>query len=172
MIAVVTGSSLTVRALRTQLDLILLFANEHVLPRIDETVLHREPSSNCVGVRRADGSFVADWPDETASPLPETTIAWLLWHIEWWWSNTLAVCRGGSAVGPDAYEWSGTVSRIRTLAHEWSELLETADLETPIVGLMPDETPLWEIAGWVNFELTKNISEIGQLLMRYGNARP
>ncbi|MGW0023667.1 DinB family protein [Rhodococcus sp. NPDC003383] len=167
-----SDKSLIVRTLRTQLDLILLFANEHVLPRIDEAVLHWEPSSNCVGVRRSDGVFVADRPDEAASPLSETTIAWLLWHIEWWWSNTISVCRGGSAVATDAYEWSGSVDRIRTLAHEWSGLLETADLTTPIVGLMPDETPLWEIAGWVNFELTKNISEIGQSLTRYGNIRP
>lgn len=164
-----TGNSLAARTLRTQLDLILLFADEHVLPRIDGAVVHRAPSANCVDVRRVDGVLVADMPDESASPLPETTIAWLLWHIEWWWSNTLAVCRDGSAVGPDAYEWSGSVERIGTLADEWRDILASTDLAKPIVGLMPDDTPLWEVAGWVNFELAKNVAEIGQLLTRYSN---
>lgn len=164
-----TGNSLAARTLRTQLDLILLFADEHVLPRIDEPVVHWAPSENCVDVRRIDGVLVADRPDERASPLPETTIAWLLWHIEWWWSNAISVCRGGTAVGPDAHEWSGSVERIRTLADRWRDILDSVDATKPIVGLMPDDAPLWEVAGWVNFELAKNVAEIGQLLTRYSN---
>ncbi|WP_068156466.1 DinB family protein [Rhodococcus phenolicus] len=164
-----TEGTLAERTLRTQLDLIMLFADEHVLPRIDEAVVHRAPSANCVDVRRVDGVLVADWPDESASPLPETTIAWLLWHIEWWWSNTIEVCRDGNAVGPDSHEWSGSVDRIRTLADRWRDVLATTNLAKPIAGLMPDDTPLWEVAGWVNFELTKNVAEIGQLLTRYSN---
>ncbi|AWZ22862.1 DinB family protein [Rhodococcus pyridinivorans] len=161
---------LATRTLLKQLDLVWLFAEQHVLPRIDEAAVHWEPSSNCVGVRRVDGRLVADWPDETAEALPEPTIAWLLWHIEWWWTNTVAVCSGGTAVGPDAYEWSGSTDHIRALRTEWAALLETADIEKTIVGLMPEPSPLWEVAGWVNFELAKNASEISQVLTRKANA--
>ncbi|MEU5841583.1 DinB family protein [Rhodococcus sp. NPDC047139] len=166
-----TDSPLTARTLLKQLDLIWLFAEQHVLPRIDTTSLHWEPSPNCVAVREIAGRFVADWPDENTDVFPETTVAWLLWHIEWWWSNTIAVCRGGNAVGPDVYEWSGTVGGIGELRVQWVDILETTELEKTIVGLMPDEAPLWEIAGWVNFELTKNVSEISQLLTRKANTR-
>lgn len=161
--------ALAIRTLRTQLDLVWRFADEHVLPRIDDAATNWEPSSHCVGVRRVDGVLVADWPDESAEPLPETTVAWLLWHIEWWWSNTITVCRGGTAVAPDAHAWSGSVDRIRTLRAEWDELLAAIEPETPVVGLMPDDTPFWEVAGWVNFELAKNVAEIGQLLTRRAN---
>ncbi|UYP18750.1 DinB family protein [Rhodococcus sp. Z13] len=159
------------RVLLTQLDLVWLFADQHVLPRIDDDALHWAPSSNCVDVRSVEGRLVADLPDEDTAPLPETTIAWLLWHIEWWWSNTIAVCRGGAPTGPDAYEWSGSTKHIGELRTEWSALLSSTDVETTISGLMPHDTPLWEVAGWVNFELTKNISEIGQLLTRRANIR-
>ena len=163
--------ALATRTLLKQLDLVWLFAEQHVLPRIDEAAVHWEPSSNCVGIRRVDGHLVADWPDETAEALPEPTIAWLLWHIEWWWSNTIAACRGGGPTGPDTYEWSGSTKHIGELRTEWSALLSSTDVETTISGLMPHDTPLWEVAGWVNFELTKNISEIGQLLTRRANIR-
>ncbi|MEU5841573.1 hypothetical protein [Rhodococcus sp. NPDC047139] len=74
---------LAVQTLLKQLDLIWLFADQHVLPRIDEAAAYWEPSPNCVSVRRLDGKLVADRPDEAAETLPETTVAWLLWHIEW-----------------------------------------------------------------------------------------
>lgn len=166
-----TDSSPVTRTLLKQLDLVWLFADQHVLPRIDDAALYWEPSSNCVSVRRIDGRFVADQPDENTDVLPETTVAWLLWHIEWWWSDTISVCRGEAAVGPDAYEWSGSVDRIRALRTEWVEILEKTDVEKTIVGLMPEETPLRDVAGWVNFELTKNVSEISQLLTRKANSR-
>lgn len=158
------------RTLMKQLELISLFTDQHVFPRIDDAAAYWEPSPDCITVRQVDGRLVADWPDESAEVLPETTVAWLLWHIEWWWSNTLVVCHGGSPVAPADHDWSGSVNRIQALRDEWAGLLETTDPETVVVGLMPDPTPLWEVAGWVNFELTKNVSEIGQMLTRRANA--
>ena len=81
----------------------------------------------------------------------------------------MAVCSGVTAVGPDAYEWSGSTDCIRALRTEWAALLEAADIEKTIVGLMPEPSPLWEVAGWVNFELAKNVSEISQVLTRKAN---
>lgn len=165
-----SDSYLVVRALRTQLNLVWRFAEEHVVVRINDDSAHWEPSPNCVAVRRVDGVFVADWPDESAATLPETTVAWLLWHIEWWWSNAIAVCGGGTATAPNAHGWSGSIDGIRTLKAEWEVLLGTVDPETTVLGLVSDEAPFWEVAGWVNFELAKNIAEISQLLTRRANA--
>ena len=38
-----------------------------------------------------------------------------------------------------------------------------------IVDLMPDRIPLWEVAEWVDFELAKNVSEIGRMPTRAAN---
>lgn len=118
-------------------------------------------------IRDEDGT--ADWPDEESSPLPEATIAWLLWHIEWWWGNTQRICDGQEPVGPEAHQWSGSTAEIARLKNSWIRYLRTTDPNVIISGLMPEDAPIWSIAGWVNFELTKNLSEINQLLLRHNN---
>lgn len=158
------------RVLVEQLALVWMFADQHVLPQIDAELVEWEPSANTVGVHYQSGEWVADWPNETASPLPEPTVGWLLWHIEWWWGNAVRACRGEAVVPPDQHRWSGSVDGIRAAKAAWDEILSTIRADTVVSGLMPEDKPLWFVAGWVNFELTKNISEIGQLLIRRGNA--
>jgi hypothetical protein len=34
---------------------------------------------------------------------------------------------------------------------------------------MPNPCPLWFVADWVNFELTKNLAEINQLKIQHSN---
>jgi hypothetical protein len=65
--------------------------------------------------------------------------------------------------------WPGdgaaAVSRLRELARRWRELLAGADLDRPSSfpwGADAGRT-VAHTALWVNVELTKNISEIGQL---------
>lgn len=61
----------TLRVLDKQLDLVLLFADEHVLPRIDDGVMHWAPSSNSVDVRWVEdsgkGRFEGSCGDRCAS---------------------------------------------------------------------------------------------------------
>ena len=39
--------------------------------------------------RRADGRWLADWAETEPEPIPVPTIAWVTWHVGWWWSVTL-----------------------------------------------------------------------------------
>lgn len=39
--------------------------------------------------RSADGTWEPDWAETDPDPVPVPTIAWVGWHIGWWWSVTL-----------------------------------------------------------------------------------
>jgi DinB superfamily len=103
----------------------------------------------------AAGVWRPDWADVEPDPIPVPTIGWLTWHITWWWSVTID--KGSGATPRDRLDvtWPGdgaaAVSQIRQLAAKWRQRLERVD---------PDDV---HTALWVNVELTKNISEIGQL---------
>ena len=163
------SASSPAQVLTEQLSLIWTFADEHVLSQVDLEVATWEPTANSVGVHRRQGCWVADWPDESTSPLPEPTVGWLLWHIEWWWGNAIRACQGGTLIGPEAHLWSGSVEGVRSAKAAWDEVLRATPADAVVTGLMPEDSPLWFVAGWVNFELTKNVAEIGQLLLRHAN---
>lgn len=169
MISDSSGQEPAVRVLTEQLSLVWMFADQHVLPQLDAELAEWEPSANTVGVHYRDGEWAADWPDESVTPLPEPTVGWLLWHIEWWWGNAARACRSEPVIGPEQHLWSGSVEGVRAAKPKWDEILRTVPADTVVSGLMPEDKPLWFVAAWVNFELTKNISEIGQLLIRRGN---
>ena len=155
--------------LQRQLNIMWRFAEEFVLGEIDEGLALWEPSANVCTVHAREDGWVADWPDEDNLPLPEATIAWLLWHIEWWWSDTIGRVNGGPSIAPADHRWTGGATGIAAAKQQWDELLATADLDTPVDWLMPDPQPLWFVASWVNVELTKNLSEINQVKMRRAN---
>lgn len=156
--------------LQQQLAIVWGFAEEVVLPEVDQERCLWEPSGHVVSVRRVDGIWAADWPDEERRPLPEVTIGWLLWHVEWWWGNVVRAARGEQTSAPSDHHWSGSTVGIRNAKLEWDKILAAGDLDRQIVGVMPMPKTLAFVAAWVNFELTKNLSEIHQLLVRYGNA--
>lgn len=152
-----------------QLGIMWGFAQEFVLDRIDEDTCLWEPSTNVCTVRRIGERWVADWPDESRNPLPEVTVAWLLWHMEWWWTQTLRSVDGLPVVPAEEHEWSGGVQGLVAAKAAWDEVLETADLEREVRGLHPEPRPLWAVAAWVSVELTKNLAELHQVLVRRAN---
>lgn len=155
--------------LQRQLRIMWRFAEEFVLGKIDQQLALWEPSTNVCTIHPKDGRWVADWPDEDRTPLPEATIAWLLWHIEWWWADTILRVNGRTPLAPEEHSWSGGTRRIAALKQQWDTVLATADLDSPVDWLMPDPQPLWFIASWVNVELTKNLTEINQMQIRQAN---
>ncbi|WP_114905894.1 hypothetical protein [Ornithinimicrobium murale] len=94
------------------------------------------------------------------------TIAWLLWHIEWWWNDTISRVNGLPPIAPQDHHWTGGTSGIVAAKEEWDHLLSTADLDRSVDWLMSEPQPLWFIASWVTVELTKNLAEINQLKIR------
>lgn len=118
--------------LQRQLNIMWRFAEEFVLGEIDEGLTLWEPSANVCTVHAREDGWVADWPDEDNLPLPEATIAWLLWHIEWWWGDTISRVNGGPSIAPEDHHWTGGTTGIAAAKEQWDELLATADLDTEV----------------------------------------
>lgn len=132
-----------------------------------------EPAELCWTVRRDDaGQWRADFADVEPDPVPVPTIAWLTWHIDFWWSAALDALEGRSPRGAADVTWPGSgsaaVARVRSLADRWRDLLAelgSDDLTGPATfpwggdsGRTVADTVLW-----VTVELTKNASELGQV---------
>lgn len=158
------------KLLQQQLGIAWSFAEDVVFAAIDHDRCLWEPSSHVVTVRKGSGGWMADWPDEEHAPLPEVTIGWLLWHVEWWWNNAARAVRAEQMLRPAEHRWSGSTAGTLDCKDVWDPLLAAADLDRQVTGLMPKPQSLAFVAAWVNFELTKNLSEMNQLLVRYANA--
>lgn len=140
-----------------------------------------EPSTCCWTVRRdADGVWVPDWEESEPEPVPVPTIAWITWHIGWWWSVTLDHAQQRAPRERGEIVWPGvgqaTVTWLRALRLEWLEVLDRltdADLDAtaPFPWQDSPELTIAHMLAWVNSELMKNTAEIGQLrLLRAASA--
>lgn len=155
--------------LQRQLNIMWQFAEDFVVDQVDLGLALWETSANVCTVRHDADGWVADWPDEDHPPLPDATIAWLLWHIEWWWNDTIARITGRPGMSPSDHSWSGGTAGIVAAKQAWDRILAEADLDAVVDWHMPEPQPVWFIASWVNVELTKNLAEINQLLTTYRN---
>ena len=68
--------------LQRQLDVMWRFATDFVIDQVDLELALWEPSTNVCTARQGADGWSSDWLDEDKGPLPDATIAWLLWHIE------------------------------------------------------------------------------------------
>lgn len=163
--------------LRWQFELTWSLFEYHVERLEDEDFLW-EPAARTWTLRpTADGGWTPDWADTEPDPVPVPTIAWLSWHIGWWWSVTLDHARGRGPRDRADIAWPGpgapTVSWLRSLRDEWLAVLDgftDADLDAraPFPWPADSEPPhtVAHMAAWVNAELMKNGAEIGQLRLQ------
>jgi hypothetical protein len=144
---------------------------EYHLERLRPEDFLWEPVELCWTLRRGPGGvWIPDWADSEPDPVPVPTIAWLTWHIGWWWTVTLDHALGRTPQERAEIRWpgeEGTVEWLRGLGTEWSLALSETDLDEPATfpwqgarGKTAAHT-----AAWVNSELMKNAAEIGQLRM-------
>jgi hypothetical protein len=149
--------------LQRQLDVMWRFATDFVVDQVDLELALWKPSPHVCTVHQTADGWVADWPNEEESPLPDATIAWLLWHIEWWWWDTIATVAGQPGLAPSDHRWSGGTSGLVQAKRAWDRVLAEVDLDGLVAWHLPKPQPVWFIAGWVNAELSKNLAEINQL---------
>jgi hypothetical protein len=160
--------------LRWQFDLTWSLFEYH-LERLEPEDFLWEPAPLCWTLRRSpQGAWVPDWADTEPDPVPVPTVAWVSWHIGWWWSVTLDHARGERPRERTEIVWPGagepTLTWLRSLRTEWLAHLGTltdADLDAPAPFPWPDDPSHTKahMLAWVNAELMKNAAEIGQLRM-------
>jgi hypothetical protein len=155
--------------LRWQFELVWSLFEFH-LERLEPDDFLWEPASSTWKVCQDEtGMWVPDWADSEPDPIPVPTIGWISWHIGWWWSVTIDHMRGHTP--PDRTEiiWPGpgpaSIDWLHNLRQDWLQVLDRSDLDAPTAFPWqndPDKSVAHTIA-WVNAELMKNATEIGQL---------
>ncbi|MBH5337649.1 DinB family protein [Streptomyces pactum] len=157
--------------LRRQFDLTWALLDHH-LERLEPEDFLWEPAPLCWTVRPdAGGRWVPDFAETEPDPVPVPTIAWLSWHIDWWWSVALDHARGRTPREREEIDWSGpdrAVDRLRALRAQWSAAVDRLtdaglDATAPFPWPRDPRYTVADMIGWVNAELMKNAAEIGQL---------
>jgi hypothetical protein len=125
--------------------------------------------------RDADGKWRPDWPDHEGYRLGPPSIAWLTWHVGFWWSMVLNHSFGDGTVSRENVMWPGNADAVREwlgrLQGEWRAAIEPItddDLRSTHRTRWPfRDRPFGDVAAWVNVELTKNAAEIGYARFLY-----
>lgn len=122
-----------------------------------------------------DGRWRADWPTHEGFDLGPSSIAWLTWHLGFWWSMVLDHSFGDAVLSREKVMWPGTADDVREwlgqLQARWRMVLEQVtdeDLRSAQRTRWPfQDRPFGDVIAWVNVELTKNAAEIGYARFLY-----
>lgn len=139
-----------------------------------------QPAKRGFHVAESPRGWVADWPETEDYANGPPSIAWLMWHIGFWWSMVIDHSFGSATLQREDVTWPGSaklaVARIEELHGQWVSHLEglsNADLMSTERSRWPiTDRPFVDIVLWVNLELMKNVSEIGYCRFLYGVRGP
>lgn len=138
------------------------------------------PAAQGLHVQRgADGTWRADWPDHERYDLGPPSIAWITWHIGFWWSTVIDQSFAAGKLTREAVTWPGTADGVREwlgrLHDDWLAALDKLTDEdfasTQRTRWPFRERPFGDVVAWVNIELMKNAAEIGYARFLYAASR-
>ena len=140
-----------------------------------EEMLWRPASRGLHVCKRADGQWHADWPEHEGYELGPASIAWITWHMIFWWSMLLDHTFGPATLDRERVTWPGDADAVRErlvrLHDDWRtsvEHLAARDLAARSHTRWPfKERPFGDVVAWANIELVKNASEIGYARFLY-----
>ncbi len=120
-------------------------------------------------VRKQEDGWYIDWPETESYEIGPSSIAWIMWHIIYWWSTALDYNFGEGTLKKEDIHWPGSVEKAKatiSLLHDrWvSKLKELPDADDQL-----KQYAKWPLADrsftdnalWLNAELMKNAAEIG-----------
>jgi hypothetical protein len=158
-----------------QLELAWRLTSRHLQTLTTDECLWR-PANKGLHVRRMeDGTWLADWPGNEGYELGPPSIAWLTWHLGFWWSMALDHSFGAGTLRREDVRWAGSaeaaVRQIEGLYEGWhravegvaaEELVETSRTRWPV-----RDRPFADLVAWANVELMKSAAEIGYARFLY-----
>ena len=133
------------------------------------------PARRGLHVVNCAGTWVAEWPETEAYSGGPPSIAWLTWHVGFWWSSALNHSFGDATLVREEVAWPGTAFATRAwladLHDEWvarlAELPDSALASTERTRWPFTDRPFADVVAWLNLELMKNASEIGYARFLY-----
>ncbi len=125
-----------------------------------------------------DGRWQADWPEHEGYDIGPPSMAWLTWHIGFWWSMTLDHSFGAGLLSRQDVAWPGSADGVRVWLEQlhatWRERLEQMtdeELRSTARTRWPfDGRPFGDVVAWLTLELTKNAAELGYARFLYAVA--
>lgn len=134
-----------------------------------EECLWRPSAKGLHVITTHDGCWRGELPEYEGYDLGPSSMAWLLWHMAYWWSMVInhsfedaTLDQGSVTCPPDPEEITAS---LQALHDEWAEHvsgLADDDLRTTQRTKWPfSDRPFADVIAWVNIELTKNASELG-----------
>jgi hypothetical protein len=161
--------------LRRQFDTAWALTEYHLEGLTTEECLWR-PAAHGLHVHpREGGGYRIDWPDHEGYDLGPPSIAWLTWHLGFWWSMVLDHSFGSGTLSQDQVIWPGTGEAVRAwvvaLSQRWREqldqLTDAAVRSSERTRWPLTDRPFGDIVAWANLELMKNAAEIGYARFLY-----
>lgn len=155
--------------LLAQLEIAWGLLELHLRDLEDEECLWRPAGGVGLHVRSDGAAWRADWPERETYDIGPASIAWLTWHIGFWWSMTVDHSFGGQALRREDVTWPGSAQGatewLTNLHQRWVDGLgglSDTELESFDRVRWPfADRPFSRFAAWVNLELMKNAAEIG-----------
>lgn len=152
-----------------QLDTAWKLASFHLAGLTTAECLWRPAHAGPHVHRAADGAWRADWPVDESYAAGPPSIAWLTWHIGFWWSMALDHAFGDGTLERHGVTWPGDAEAVRGwlggLQQRWRAAVAGTsddDLRSPERTRWPFRArPFGDVVAWVNVELAKNAAEIG-----------
>jgi hypothetical protein len=159
-----------------QFDISWKLATYHLDGLTTDECLWRPASAGLHVHCDGDGQWRADWPDRESYDLGPPSIAWVTWHIGFWWSTVLDYSLGDGKLTRENILWPGDADATRAwlthLQEQWRALLNGLtddDLRSDARTRWPyQHRPFGDVVAWVNVELMKNAAEIGYGRFLYG----
>lgn len=165
-------------ALINQFDISWQLLEFHIASIEDEECLWR-PSSKGLHVVNEQGTWHADWPDSESYDIGPPSIAWLTWHITFWWSMVIDCSFESGTLKREDVLWPGSICAVR------EKMIQMHDKWRSILATLPDEEfifckrtkwpfedkPFFDLAAWLNLELMKNAAEIGYCRFLYASRK-
>lgn len=156
------------RLINFQLGVSWQLLEYHLTGIEDEECLWR-PGTKGMHVYNEAGTWRGDWPDSESYDIGPPSIAWLTWHIIFWWSMALDYSFGNGILTCEEVLWPGSITTARekiiNLHNDWKTVVEALSDDEFLTcerTLWPfGDKPFYELAAWLNLELMKNASEIG-----------
>ncbi len=164
-----------VSVLSRQFEIAWMLTDYHLQTLSTEECLWRPAEVGLHVWQQPDGSWQADWPEHEGYDLGPSSLAWLTWHLGFWWSMVLEHSFGEGKLTREAVIWPGDADGVRNwikgLQERWRKVfaeLSDQDLRKTDKSRWPmQDVPFSEIVAWLNIELAKNAAEIGSARFHY-----